>query len=190
MNDMKRLIIGVTGASGIIYAKTLLEKLQPLENIETHLVVSTAGHYTRELELENCSKQEFLKLASFSYSINDIGASIASGSFKTLGMIILPCSMNTLAHTALGLSHNLLTRAANVILKERRQLVVVPRETPLNALHLEHMLKLTQLGAIIAPPAPAFYTHPQQLEDIIDETIFRLLSLFDIYLPGFKEWKS
>lgn len=189
MTNCKRLIIGVTGASGIIYAKILLEKLQKTE-VETHLVVSNAGHYTRELELKVFSKQDFLKLASVSYRINDIGASIASGSFKTLGMIIVPCSMNTLAHVALGLSNNLLTRAASVILKERRHLVIVPREMPLNTLHLEHMLKLTQLGAIVAPPMPAFYWQPQSLEEMIDETVVRLLSLFDIQLPEFKEWQS
>ncbi len=182
----KRLIVGVSGASGIVYTIRLLELLQQTE-IETHLVVSKAGHQSRAYET-TLSASDIASLADFNYAINDIAASIASGSFKTMGMIIIPCSMRTLADIANGNTSNLLTRAADVVLKERRRLVLMARETPLHLGHIENMKKVTEYGAIVAPPAPAFYTKPQTIEDIVFDNVARILDLFDIEVPNMKRW--
>lgn len=186
MTARKRLIVGISGATGICYGIRLLEALKPLP-IETHLVVSKAGHLTRAYETD-LSAAELKALADVYHPCGDISASIASGSFNTMGMIIIPCSMKTLAEIAHGLGQNLLARAADVVLKERRRLVVVPREAPLNQAHLQNMLSITQMGGIVFPPVPAFYQKPKTLEDIIDETVGRVLSFFDIDSGLIKPW--
>ncbi|HVV68454.1 MAG TPA: UbiX family flavin prenyltransferase [Gammaproteobacteria bacterium] len=181
-----RLIVGISGASGIIYGIRLLELLQPLP-IETHLVVSKTAEITRAAEVALTAKQLYA-LADVHYSVMDLGAAISSGSFKTQGMIIAPCSMRTLAEIASGVTSNLLTRAADVVLKERRRLVLMVRESPLHAGHLENMLKVTHMGGIIAPPVPAFYNQPQTLDDMVNHSVGRVLDLFDIDAGCVKRW--
>ncbi len=158
-------------------------------HIESHLVVSKAGQLTREYETE-LTVAQLRALASFYYSCNDIAAPIASGSFKTMGMIIAPCSMKTLGEIAHGIGNNLLTRAADVVLKERRRLVLVPRESPLHAIHLQNMLTITQSGGVICPPAPAFYHKPNSIDDLINDHIARILDLYQIEHPSLKRWKE
>lgn len=182
-----RLVIGISGASGIIYGIRLLQCLQQHDNIETHLIVSKAAQQTRLFET-SFSASDLKQLADKHYNINDIAASISSGSYKTLGMIIAPCSMRTLADIACGNTANLLTRAADVILKERRRLVLMARESPLHLGHLKNMVKVTEMGAIIAPPVPAFYAQPTSIDDIINHTVGRLLDLFDIDIGLVKRW--
>lgn len=182
----KRMIVGISGASGIAYGIELLKILRTLE-IETHLVVSKAGDITRGYETE-VSAQELKHLADFYYHNENFAAPIASGSFKTMGMIIAPCSMHSLGEIAQSLSSSLLTRAADVVLKERRKLVLLVRECPLNAGHLKNMLAVTEMGGIIFPPVPAFYTKPQSLEDIVTHTVGRTLDLFDIDTYNFPRW--
>jgi flavin prenyltransferase len=184
----KRLIIAMTGATGAIYGVRMLQVLQQQEAWETHLVISSAGIINLKHEL-NMRRQELYQLADCSHDINDIAASIASGSFKTAGMVITPCSMKTLASVAHAMADNLITRAADVTLKERRRLVVMPRETPLNLAHIRNMAAVTEMGGIIYPPMPAFYGKPKSLDDLINETVGRVLELFDIG-PGdlFKPW--
>ena len=176
---VNRIIVAITGASGAIYGVRLLEHLATLENWETHVVVSQSGALTawQELEIE---RAEIESLADVVHNVRDIGATIASGSFVTHGMIIAPCSMKTLASVAHGLADNLITRAADVMLKERRRLVLLPRETPLNLAHLRNMLSVTEMGGIIFPPVPAFYARPRTLSDMVDHNIGRLLDLFAI----------
>jgi 4-hydroxy-3-polyprenylbenzoate decarboxylase len=181
-----RLIIGISGSSGIIYGIRLLEVLRSL-SIETHLVVSKAGQLTRAYET-NLSLTELKSLASVYHPCTDIAASIASGSFRTLGMIVAPCSMNSLAEIAHGVSNNLLTRAADVVLKERRRLVLLPRETPLHLGHLHNMVRVTEMGGIICPPVPAFYNQPETIMDLVNDTISRVLDLFDIDSGLIKRW--
>ena len=181
-----RLIIGISGASGIVYGIRLLEVLRTL-NIETHLVVSRAGQLTRAYET-SLSLAELKALATVYHSCNDIAASIASGSFKTMGMIIAPCSMKSLAEIASGVTSNLLTRAADVVLKERRRLVIVPRESPLHVGHLQNMVSITQMGGIICPPVPAFYNKPETIMDLVDDTVGRLLDLFDVDSGLVRRW--
>lgn len=189
MSEQKpRIIIGITGSSGIIYGIRLLQVLKELA-IETHLVVSKAGQLTRAYETE-LNAAELRALADVYHKYSDVSASIASGSFKTLGMIIAPCSMNTLGEIAHGLSSNLLTRAADVVLKERRRLVVMPRETPLHLGHLNNMVQVTQMGGIIYPPVPAFYHRPQTIEELINDTVGRVLDLFDLDCGLTKRWKE
>lgn len=186
MSVKQRLIVGISGATGIVYGIRLLELLREA-GIETHLVVSKSAEVTRAHETELDSRQ-LRDLASFSYSNSDIGAAIASGSFKTLGMIVAPCSVRTLSQIASAGGDNLLTRAADVVLKERRRLVLLVRETPLHAGHLKNMLAVTEAGGIIAPPVPAFYTKPESIDDIVTHTIGRVLDLYDIEIPGMKRW--
>lgn len=184
----RRLIIGVTGATGAIYAYRLLEVLQPLSDIETHLVVSDAGVLNIQHEL-GMKRSAFLKLADVSHRVDDIAAPIASGGFKTDGMVVVPCSMKTLSAIAHGFGDNLLSRAADVVLKERRRLVLLPREAPLNLVHLRNMVAVTEMGGIIYPPLPAFYTRPQTLLDLVDETVGRVLSLLGVEVPDLlKPW--
>ncbi len=185
MNN-QRLVIGISGSSGIIYGIRLLEVLASL-NVETHLVVSKAAQLTRAYETD-LSVDELKSLASFYHPCNDIAASIASGSFKTMGMIIAPCSMKSLGEIAHGVSSNLLTRAADVVLKERRRLVVMPRETPLHLGHLQNMLNITQMGGIICPPVPAFYNKPESIMDLVDDTVGRVLDLFDLDSGLVRRW--
>ena len=184
--NQKRLIVGISGATGIIYGVRLLELLQQTD-IETHLVVSRAGDLTRSHEL-GIDAQHLRSLATVSYPINDVGAAISSGSFRTMGMVILPCSMKTLAEIATGVTSSLLTRAADVVLKERRRLVLLTRETPLHTIHLKNMLAVTECGGIIMPPVPAFYTMPQSIDEMVTNTVCRVLDLFDIEAGQLKRW--
>lgn len=182
----RRLIIGISGSSGIIYGIRLLKSLQPMP-IETHLVISKAAQLTRSYETD-LSKEELLDLADVHHPFLDVSAPIASGSFKTLGMIIAPCSMKTLGEIAHGISSNLLTRSADVVLKERRRLVLMPRETPLNLAHLQNMMSVTQMGGIICPPVPAFYNKPETIDDLVNDTVGRVLDLFDLENTLVRRW--
>ncbi len=186
MANNPRLIIGISGSSGIIYGIRLLEVLKTL-SVETHLVISKAGQLTRAYETE-LSAAELKALADVYHPCTNISASIASGSFKTLGMIVAPCSMKTLGEIAHGISSSLLTRAADVVLKERRKLVLIPREAPLHLGHLNNMVSVTQMGGIIYPPVPAFYSKPQSIEELVDETVGRVLDLFDLENGLVKRW--
>ncbi len=183
----RRLVIGISGATGIIYGVKLLELLKQTD-IETHLVVSKAGHQTRAYET-TFSASSLTGLADFNYSNADIGAAISSGSFKTIGMIIAPCSMRTLADIACGTTATLLSRAADVVLKERRRLVIMARESPLSLVHIDNMRKVTEMGGIIAPASPAFYNDPRSIDDLITHSIGRIFDLFDIELDIVKRWK-
>lgn len=176
--DKPQLIIGITGASGAIYGIRLLEVLRE-QNIHTHLVLSKSAHLTIAYETDY-SLDAVRALASECYAPQDMAATISSGSFKTLGMIIAPCSMRSMGEIASCVTTSLLTRAADVTLKERRRLVLMVRETPLHAGHLEQMHKLSLMGAIIAPPVPAFYSKPETLKDMVNHTVGRVLDLYDI----------
>ena len=184
----KRIVIGISGASGFVYAEYLLRALQALP-IETHLVMSKAAQITRQQET-SIPLAELKKWVSVYHPIEDIGASIASGSFQHHGMVVVPCSMKTLAEIAIGLSNNLLTRAADVTLKEKRPLIIVPRETPLHAVHLKNMVTIAELGGIIAPPMPAFYQHPKSIEEMVQHFTGRLLSLLQIDQQLTPEWQG
>lgn len=178
----------MTGATGAIYGKRILEVLKAHGGYETHLVISDAGALNIHYEL-GIKRGEFGALADKVHGIDDIAAPIASGGFKTDGMIIAPCSMKTLAGIAHGFGENLITRAADVALKERRRLIVVPREAPLNLAHVRNMVSVTEMGGIIYPPVPAFYAKPVTLADLVDETVGRVLSLMDIQTEGlYKPW--
>lgn len=174
----RRMIVGISGATGIAYSVELLRVLKQL-GIETHLVVSTAGEQTRAHETSLTAK-ELRSMADVTYSIKDVGAAIASGSFRTMGMIVAPCSIRTLSEIATGVTSTLLTRAADVCLKERRRLVLLVRETPLHRGHLKSMLDVTDAGGIIMPPVPAFYLRPKTIEDVVQHTVARALDLFDL----------
>lgn len=188
---MRRIIVGISGASGVIYAIRLLELLQQLSDIETHLVMSTAAAQTIGLET-NYTPVQVEALATVTYRFRDIAAPISSGSFKTAGMIVIPCSMKTLAGIAYSFSDNLLLRAADVVLKDRRRLIIVPRETPLHLGHLRMMVQVAEMGAVLVPPMPAFYHRPETLNDIINQTVNRVLDLMDIELPQdlFTRWRG
>lgn len=188
---MRRLIVGISGASGVIYAIRLLELLQQLGDIETHLVMSAAAAQTIGLET-NYTPAQVEALATVTYRFRDIAAPISSGSFKTAGMIVIPCSMKTLAGIAYSFSDNLLLRAADVVLKDRRRLIIVPRETPLHLGHLRMMVQVAEMGAVLVPPMPAFYHRPETLDDIINQTVNRVLDLMDIELPQdlFTRWRG
>lgn len=181
-----RLIIGISGSSGIIYGIQLLKALQHTA-IETHLVVTKAAQLTRAYETD-LTYSQLKTLADVSYHPDDIAAPIASGSYQTLGMIVAPCSMNTLGEIAHGLSNNLLSRAADVVLKERRRLVLMPRESPLHLQHLQNMVAITQMGGIICPPAPAFYHNPQSVLELVNDNVGRILDLFQIDVGLTKRW--
>lgn len=178
-SNKQKIVIGISGASGFQYGYKALELLKPIENIETHLVMSKGASLTREYET-HYRKEELLNLADVIHPIHNLAACIASGSFKTQGMLIAPCSMRTLASIANALSDNLLTRAADVTLKERRRLILMVRETPLNLAHIDNMRKVTEMGGIIFPPVPAFYLQPQSVDDIITNSIARALDLLNI----------
>ena len=183
-----KIIIGLSGASGICYGVRLLELLQQVD-IETHLVMSRSAKITLgyEMDIKVAAVQA---MADHVYAADDIGAAIASGSVRTLGMIIAPCSVRTMSEIATGVTSTLLTRAADVVLKERRRLVMMVRETPLHTGHLRTMTALSEMGAIIAPPVPAMYARPQNIEEMVDHTLGRLLDLFDIDIPQVRRWKS
>ncbi|XWY20257.1 UbiX family flavin prenyltransferase [Bisgaard Taxon 45] len=188
-NDKKRLIIGLSGASGAIYAIRLLEVLKPLEDIETHLIISNAAKQTIAAETYY-SIQEVKALADVNYDVRDIGAAISSGSYRTLGMIILPCSIKTLSGIAHSYTDDLITRAADVCLKERKPLVLCVRETPLHLGHLRLMTQAAEIGAQITPLMPAFYHHPKSVQDIVDQSVNRLCDQFEIQLKQdlFQRW--
>lgn len=174
-----RLVVGISGASGAMIGVRLLAALRRLGQIETHVIVSPSGAVTAAQEM-GLNRHDLEQMADVVHNVRDIGAAVASGSFQSMGMVIAPCSMKTLASVAHGSSDNLLTRAADVILKERRRLVLVARETPLNLAHLRNMTLATEMGAIVMPPVPAFYTHPKTIEDVVDHLVGRILDLFDI----------
>ena len=186
--DPGRLIIGVTGATGAIYAVRLLQALQELR-VESHLVLTKWGARTLLHEVPY-TLDHVQRMASHCYAPQDQGAAIASGSFITRGMVICPCSVRSLAEIAHGSGSTLLHRAADVVLKERRKLVLVVRETPLSEIHLENMLKLSRMGAVIFPPVPAFYTHPQTVDDIVGQTVMRILDQFDLHLQSENRWNG
>lgn len=181
-----RLIIGMSGASGAIYGVRLLETLREV-GVESHLVVSRAARATLVAETEY-TLADVQHLADHNYAPDDIGAAISSGSFHTLGMIIAPCSIRSMSEIAHGITSQLLTRAADVVLKERRRLVLMLRETPLHAGHIKSMLAIAEMGGIIAPPVPAFYNRPQSLDDIVNHSVGRVLDLFGIDCGKVKRW--
>lgn len=184
-----RLIIGMSGSSGVIYGIRMLQILSERSDIETHLVMSKAARMNVGIET-TWLPEDVEALADVVHNNKNIGASIASGSFKTAGMIVLPCSMKTLSGIVHSYADNLLVRASDVVLKERRQLVIMPRESPLHIGHCELIYKASQMGAIICPPAPAFYTAPETIDDIIDHTVARILDLFDIESGLLKRWQG
>ncbi|MDC4236971.1 UbiX family flavin prenyltransferase [Pasteurella multocida] len=188
-NDKKRLIIGISGASGAIYAIRLLEVLKPLDHIETHLIISNAAKQTIAAETDY-SIQAVKALADVNYDVRDIGAAISSGSYRTLGMIILPCSIKTLSGIAHSYTDDLITRAADVCLKERKPLVLCVRETPLHLGHLRLMTQAAEIGSQITPLMPAFYHHPKTVQDIVDQSVNRLCDQFEIQLAQdlFQRW--
>ena len=185
----RRLIVAITGATGAIYGVRLLETLRRLSGVETHLLVSSAGWLNIQHELD-LDKATVHALADVVHSVRDVGATIASGSFATDGMVVAPCSMRTLASIAHGLSDNLITRAADVVLKERRRLVLLVRETPLNLAHLRNMTSVTEMGGVIFPPLPAFYQKPATIEEMVDHTVARVIGLFSIGEPVAPAWQG
>lgn len=188
---MKKLIVGITGASGAVYGVRLLQVLQTVADVETHLIVSNAARQTLALETDY-SLKDVADLADVVYDNRDIAASVSSGSFRCHGMVVLPCSVKTLSGVVNSYADDLIVRAADVILKERRQLVLCVRETPLHMGHLKLMTQAAELGAIIMPPVPAFYHRPVTINDIIDQTVNRVLDQFDITLPEdlFTRWSG
>jgi 4-hydroxy-3-polyprenylbenzoate decarboxylase len=182
----QRLIVGISGASGVIYGVRLLQALEKLP-VETHLVMTRTAEVALAHETD-LKVEDVRRLADVAFRIDDLAAAISSGSYRTIGMIVAPCSMRSLGEIAHGITSNLLTRAADVVLKERRRLVLVARETPLHAIHLRNMTTLAEMGAIIAPPVPAFYNRPKTLDDVIDHTIGRVLDLFDLDTGKVKRW--
>jgi flavin prenyltransferase len=187
-NAAARLIVGISGASGTIYGVRLLELLRKAE-VETHLVISRSAELTLAYETE-LKPKEVRTLASVHYAVTDIGAAISSGSFPTMGMIIAPCSIRTMSEIATGVTSSLLSRAADVVLKEKRRLVLAIRETPLHVGHLRNMTMLAEIGAVIAPIVPAFYNRPRTVDDIVNHTCGRLLDLFGIDAGIVKRWKG
>ena len=181
-----KLIVGISGASGVIYGVRLLQALEALP-VETHLVMTRTAEVALAHETD-FKVEDVRRLADVAFRIDDLAAAISSGSYRTIGMIVAPCSMRSLGEIAHGITSNLLTRAADVVLKERRRLVLVARETPLHAIHLRNMTTLAEMGAIIAPPVPAFYNRPKTLDDVVDHTVGRLLDLFDLDTGKVKRW--
>jgi 4-hydroxy-3-polyprenylbenzoate decarboxylase len=181
-----RLVVGISGASGVVYGARLLELLQPLP-VETHLVISRAAEVTLALETE-LKSAELKARADHVHPIGDMAAAISSGSFRTMGMVVAPCSVRSMAEIASGVTTTLLTRAADVALKERRRLVLLVRETPLHTGHLRTMTTLSEMGAIIAPPVPAFYAKPRTLAEMIDQTLGRVLDLFGLEAGTVRRW--
>lgn len=181
-----KIIVGFTGATGAIYGVRILERLRDA-GVETHLVISRWG--VRTLVHETAySKEQVEALASAAYAPGDMGAAISSGSFRTDGMVVAPCSAKTLAAIAHGYGDNLIHRAADVVLKERRRLVLLVREAPLSEIHLENMLKLSRMGAVVLPPLPAFYNHPRTIDDLVDHTVSRVLDQFGLDMSGVARW--
>ena len=185
----KRLIVGITGATGAIYGVELLKSLRRLRGWESHVILSDAGalNLWHELKLK---RKELERLAHVAYHPKDIAAAIASGSFLTEGMVIAPCSMKTLAAVAHAHADDLVSRAADVVLKERRRLVILPRETPLNLAHLRNMVAVTEMGAIVFPPVPALYAHPKSIEDLVAHAVARVLDLFGVHSSTLARWQG
>lgn len=183
----KRLIIAITGASGASYGVRILQVLRDIQNIETHVVVSDSGLLNLQHELD-MNRTQLEALADVAHHIQNVGATIASGSFQSDGMVIAPCSMRTLAAVAHGLSDNLITRTADVMLKERRRLILMVRETPFNLAHLRNMTSVTEMGGIVYPPLPCFYHHPQTIAEMIDHTVGRIVDLLGVSLPLAQQW--
>ncbi len=186
---MQRLIVAITGASGAVYGLRLLEQLRALGSVETHLMISDAAALNLHHELDK-KRVDIEALASHVHSVRDIGACVASGSFRSDGMVIAPCSMKTLASVAHGMCDNLITRAADVMLKERRKVVLMVRETPFNLAHLRNMTAVTEMGGIIFPPLPAFYQQPQSIEEMVDHTVGRVLDQFGIEQSLAPQWQG
>jgi 4-hydroxy-3-polyprenylbenzoate decarboxylase len=183
-----RIIVGISGASGVRYGVRLLQLLRAIE-VETHLVMSPSAQVTLAYETD-LKVADVKALADQAHACGDIGASISSGSFRTLGMIVAPCSVKSLAEIATGMTTSLLTRAADVVLKERRRLVLMVRETPLHLNHLRNMVAATEAGAIVCPPVPAFYARPETLDDMVDHTLGRVLDLFDLDSKTVRRWRD
>jgi 4-hydroxy-3-polyprenylbenzoate decarboxylase len=183
-----RLIVGISGASGVIYGVRLLQTLRGLP-VETHLVMSKSAEMTLTYETDLKAAQ-VQALADVHHPIGDVGASIASGSFQTLGMVVAPCSIRSMSEIATGVTSTLLTRAADVVLKERRRLVLMVRETPLHTGHLRNLLALSEMGAIVAPPVPGFYAEPESLDDIVDHSVGRVLDLFGLDSGKVHRWRE
>ena len=186
-SNKSRVIVGVTGASGSVYGWRLLEKLRETPSVETHLIFSRSGERTAILEMGKLVA-DFRALADYWYPVEDIGCRLASGSFSTYAMVIAPCSIHTMSAIAAGISSNLMVRAADVTLKERRSLVLMVRETPLHLGHLRSMTALAEMGAIIAPPVPAFYHQPQSVADIVEHSVDRVLDVLKLPSPGAYRW--
>lgn len=189
MSAPRRFVVAITGATGAVYGVRLLEALRAMPDVETHLLISDAGVLNLHQELD-MHRREVEALAHVTHSVRDIGASLASGSFESEGMIVAPCSMKTLAAIAHGLSDNLITRAADVVLKERRRLVLMVRETPFNLAHLRNMTAVTEMGGIIYPPLPGFYHRPQSIADMVDHTVGRVLDLFQLTHQLTPRWQG
>jgi len=187
-NAQRRLIVGISGASGVVLGVRLLELLRQL-GIESHLIMSKSAQVTLAYETD-FKLADVTALADHCYRIDDMAACISSGSYRTLGMVIAPCSMKTLAEIANASSSSLLTRAADVVLKERKRLVLLTRETPLNLAHIRNMLAVTEMGAICTPPVPAFYARPRNLDEVIDHTLGRVLDLYDIDAGSVRRWSG
>lgn len=188
MSPTKKLLVGITGASGVIYGIRMLETLREL-GVESHLIMSKAAEMTLGYETELAPK-DVRALADVTYPVGDVGAACSSGSFPTAGMVIAPCSMKTLAEVATGVTSNLMSRAADVVLKERRRLVLMTRETPLTNVHIRNMLTVSEMGGIVAPPVPAFYTKPESLDAMVDHSVGRVLDLFDLDSGKVKRWRT
>ena len=186
---MRRIVVAITGASGAVYGVRLLQVLANVADVETHVVVSSSGALTA-LQETGMKRAEIEVLARVAHGVRDIGASIASGSFDADSMVVAPCSMKTLAAIAHGLSDNLVSRAADVMLKQRRRLVLLARETPLNLAHLRNMVAVTEMGGIVMPPVPAFYQHPRTIDDLVDDTVARVLDLVGIETASLKRWSG
>jgi len=190
MVKTRKIIIGITGASGSVYGLKLLEALRSFSRVESHLIISDAGRCVMDQEIGGDVIERALSLADYYYDIRDFSAAISSGSFITEGMIIAPCSAKTLSSVANGFSDNLITRCADVVLKERRKLVLLFRETPLNLAHIENMYKVSNMGAVLLPPVPAFYNTPKTLDEIILHAVGKSLDIFSFEHTMFKRWKS
>jgi 4-hydroxy-3-polyprenylbenzoate decarboxylase len=186
-SGMRRIVVGMTGATGAVLGVEVLRRLQQSSNVQTHLVLSRWARATIQLETE-LSAGDVSELADVVYSSDDQAAAISSGSFRTDGMVIVPCSMKTLAGIRTGYADGLISRAADVTLKEHRRLVLVPRETPLSEIHLDNMLALARMGVSVVPPMPAFYNHPASVGDIVEHIVTRVLDQFDIESPTAKRW--
>jgi 4-hydroxy-3-polyprenylbenzoate decarboxylase len=185
---MQRLIIGISGASGVIYGIRALQLLRDTD-VETHLVMSKSAEMTMGYEVD-MKPSTVRELADVAHAVGDVGASISSGSFKTTGMLVLPCSIRTMSEISTGVTSSLLSRAADVVLKERRRLVLAVRETPLHTGHLRTMTELSEMGAVVAPIVPAFYARPTTIDDIIEHSVGRLLDLFDLNVGVVDRWKD